>query len=206
MAQTGQPYAFTGDDPLNTSDPSGLMPVCGGCAPGANNTRHITVASAPKKRTRCICSSPIGLTAAAIGPPASWRYAQKTFSPTFSNSTETLPAVRGKSVADVAEELQNGDLWAGDLPVQVGVIDNHTLILNTRSAQALTQAGIPRSDWYINDVSNVPDAMDRLETQLSNNGLSPEGFIGEPVTIEEPGVSFWGLFEDAFGEGGDTDG
>jgi RHS repeat-associated protein len=30
VAETGQPYAFTGDDPLNATDPDGMMGTCGG--------------------------------------------------------------------------------------------------------------------------------------------------------------------------------
>jgi RHS repeat-associated protein len=30
VAETGQPYAFTGDDPVNETDPLGLMGTCGG--------------------------------------------------------------------------------------------------------------------------------------------------------------------------------
>ena len=32
MAQTGQPYAYTGDDPVNNSDPTGMI-TCGGWIP-----------------------------------------------------------------------------------------------------------------------------------------------------------------------------
>ena len=50
----------------------------------------------------------------------------------------------GQSVEDVAGALRSGALNPSDVPIQYIVRDGNTLILNTRSAQALEQAGIPR--------------------------------------------------------------
>jgi hypothetical protein len=36
VAETGQPYAFTGDDPLNATDPTGTKEVCGDLCGGGN--------------------------------------------------------------------------------------------------------------------------------------------------------------------------
>ena len=40
-----------------------------------------------------------------------------------------------------------GKVNVADLPVEYIVRDRNILILNTRTSQALTQAGIPRSQW-----------------------------------------------------------
>ncbi len=46
VAETGQPYAFTGDDPLNRTDPLGLIYTCGGqsgdCAGGPSTGPELT--------------------------------------------------------------------------------------------------------------------------------------------------------------------
>jgi hypothetical protein len=43
VAETGQPYAFTGDDPLNETDPLGLMVTCGGGCSGDPGNYQSTV-------------------------------------------------------------------------------------------------------------------------------------------------------------------
>jgi filamentous hemagglutinin len=68
-------------------------------------------------------------------------FAQKTFSETFSADG----TFAGQTVSDVATSLRAGELTPADVPVQYIVRDGDTLILNTRSEQALEQAGIPRS-------------------------------------------------------------
>lgn len=62
-----------------------------------------------------------------------------------------------------------------DLPVEYIVRDGNTLILNTRTSQALTQAGIPRMQW--NAVNRTGNQMfeELLTGQLNRNGLSSSG-------------------------------
>jgi hypothetical protein len=69
-----------------------------------------------------------------------------------------------------------------DVPIQYMIRDGHTLILNTRSAQALEQAGIPRSQWSAIDMTGVPAAETRLTNQLENNNLTSEG---SPIVVPE---------------------
>lgn len=49
------------------------------------------------------------------------------------------------------------------------------LILNTRSAQALEEAGVPRSQWSVSDMTGDAGAEDRLSGQLTRNGLDSRG-------------------------------
>jgi hypothetical protein len=98
-------------------------------------------------------------------------YAQKTFSNAFSDEG----AFAGKTVPDVADALRSGQLKPGDVPVQYIVRDGNTLILNTRSAQALEQAGIPRSQWNAVNVTGDAAAEGRLTGQLGRNGLTSQG-------------------------------
>jgi hypothetical protein len=99
-------------------------------------------------------------------------FAQKYYTSNFSNEG----TMHGRSIQEVVESLKNGSLKVNDLPIQYAIIDDHVLILNTRSAQALQQAGISRNQWIIENVSNDPEAMTRLFNQLTRNKLSNEGF------------------------------
>jgi hypothetical protein len=81
----------------------------------------------------------------------------------------------GQTITGMANELSSGALAPADVPVQVAVVDGNTLILNTRSALALEEAGIPRAEWTLQNVTGDPEAMQRLENQLANNGLTSAG-------------------------------
>jgi RHS repeat-associated protein len=98
-------------------------------------------------------------------------YAQTTFSQTFSDGG----AFAGKTVDEVAAALRSGDLKPADVPIQYVVKDGNTLILNTPSAQALEQAGIPRSQWNSVNVTGDAAAEARLSGQLQRNNLTSAG-------------------------------
>lgn len=57
----------------------------------------------------------------------------------------------GRTFSDVVGDLRSGVLTPKDIPINVVVRDGNTLILNTRSAMALTRAEIPRSSWNVVD-------------------------------------------------------
>lgn len=98
-------------------------------------------------------------------------FAQTTASSSFSSGG----SFAGQTISDVASELSSGALSPDDVPVQVIVRDGDTLILNTRSALALEQAGIPRSEWVLDNVTGDPAAEARLSGQLARNGLGSGG-------------------------------
>jgi hypothetical protein len=81
----------------------------------------------------------------------------------------------GQTVDGVAAQLQSGSLSPNDVPIQYIVKDGHTLILNTRSAQALEKAGIPRAQWKAVNMTNDRAAQARLAQQLRRNNLTSEG-------------------------------
>jgi hypothetical protein len=99
-------------------------------------------------------------------------FAQKTFSSTFRGGS-----LAGRSISDVADDLSSGALTPKDVPVGMIVRDGDTLILNTRSAQALMQAGIPRAAWSVIDQTGDPFFEELLTGQLTRNGLDSSGFI-----------------------------
>ena len=86
-------------------------------------------------------------------------YAQTTFTNAFSE--EGLLA--GKTVPGVADALRSGQLTPDAVPVQYIVRDGNTLILNTRSAQALEQARIPRSQWNAVNMTGDPTARNAID-------------------------------------------
>jgi hypothetical protein len=106
--------------------------------------------------------------AAENGPLSGASFAQKT----FSQISSADGAIAGRTVSDVAGSLQAGELRAADVPVQFVVRDGSTLNLKTRSAQALEQTGIPRSQSKAIDMTGDAAAEARLTGQLRRNGLT----------------------------------
>jgi hypothetical protein len=106
-------------------------------------------------------------------------YAQKTYGSKFSAEGQKIyTALAGKpinTVDDLANALKNGTIKPSDVPIDYIIRDGNTLILNTRSSQALTQAGIPRSQW--NAINQTGNALfeEMLTNQLSRNGLTSTG-------------------------------
>jgi hypothetical protein len=76
-------------------------------------------------------------------------YAQKDYSPAFGEKGR----LKDWSIKDAAGALRLGVLVPKDVYVDFVVRDGHMLIVNTRSSQALLQAGIPRQDWYMRDMT-----------------------------------------------------
>lgn len=84
-------------------------------------------------------------------------------------------AFAGKSVDDVADALRSGTLRPADVPIDFIVRDGNKLILNTRSAQALELAGIPRAQWNAVDRTGQELFENMLTGQLNRNGLTTAG-------------------------------
>ena len=105
----------------------------------------------------------------AKGVAADAKFAQATFSKMFSKGG----TFAGKSVQDVAGALRSGAMKASDVPINYIVRDGQTIILNTRSAQALEGAGIPRSQWSgVNQTGNKLFE-NLLDGQLGRNPGGP---------------------------------
>jgi len=100
------------------------------------------------------------------------RFAQKSYSETFSKGG----LFGGQTIDDVAGQLESGALSSKDVPINVVVRDGNTLITNTRSAQALTRAGIPRGSWNVVNQTGNPLYANLLSGQLSRNGLTSSGY------------------------------
>ena len=83
----------------------------------------------------------------------------------------------GQTIDDVAGALRSGSLKPSDVPIDFTTRNGNTLILNTRSAQALTRAGIPRSKWNAVNRTGQRDFEGRLNSQLRRNKLTDEGIL-----------------------------
>jgi hypothetical protein len=121
----------------------------------------------------------IGAVAARVGAAADAvdiagaRFAQKSFSETFSKGG----LFAGRSIDEVAEALKSGAMSSKDVPINVVVREGNTLITNTRSAQALTRAGIPRDAWNVINRTGDPLFEKLLTGQLTRNGLTSAGTV-----------------------------
>ena len=114
-----------------------------------------------------------------IGMPDNANYAQKTYSDSFSEiGREKYSELAGgpiNTIDDLVDSINTKKISISELPVEYIERDGHTLILNTRTSQALTQAGIPRSEWStINRTGNsLYESL--LDGQLKRNKLTSEG-------------------------------
>ncbi len=156
------------------SDPYGLSPICIPCIWAGIIDREgfggfIKRVGSTLANAAFVAGilSPIPGDEALLGA----RFAQKTYRETFSAAGRFA----GKSIDDVAGSLRAGKISPDDVPVDYIVRDGNTLILNTRSAQALERAGIPRSQWKGVNRTGVEEFEDRLSDQLRRNKLGSEG-------------------------------
>jgi hypothetical protein len=111
--------------------------------------------------------------AKSVGVLDNAAFAQKTFSQTFSSDGKFA----GQTIDDVARSLRSGVLKPADVPIEYIIRDGNTLMLNTRSAQALQQAGIPRAQWNAVNMTGNAAAEARLTGQLQRNGLDSTGIL-----------------------------
>jgi len=89
----------------------------------------------------------------------------------FSN----IAGSRIQKVDDLANAIKNGIIKPSEIPIDYVVRDGNTLILNTRSSQALIQANIPRNQWNAVNRTGQQLYEDLLTGQLKRNNLSSVG-------------------------------
>jgi RHS repeat-associated protein len=107
-------------------------------------------------------------------------FAQTTFREAFSKEgKEELSKIIGrniKTIDDLADAIRTGHVDPSKIPVNYIVRDGNTLILNTRTSEALRRAGIPRSRWNAVNVTGDEMFEDCLNKQLARNQLTTKGF------------------------------
>jgi len=99
------------------------------------------------------------------------RFTQTTASSAFQEGG----TMSGRTIGGVANDLRNGAMKPGALPVEVIQRGGNTLIVNTRSALALMRGGIARSDWAISDLTGNAAIEAKITERLAYNGLTDEG-------------------------------
>ncbi len=128
----------------------------------------------------------IGKAAAKGGVPATANYAQTYYREAFSaDGVKKLSQIAGQPIGqidDLVRALESGAVKPGQIPVDIITRGKNTLILNTRTSQALERAGIPRSQWNAVDRSGDSLFEGLLDGQLRRNQLSP---AGTPLTFPE---------------------
>lgn len=107
-------------------------------------------------------------------------FAQRTYSNAF--SVEGVQIYTGKvgtainTVDDLTAALKANKITPSQLPIDYIVRDGNKIMLNTRTAQALERAGVPRSQWTGANQTGVQFYEGLLDGQLQRNGLSNSGF------------------------------
>jgi len=118
-------------------------------------------------------------TKAGIGMSEDANYAQKTYGHSFSQEGQKIYSELAgepiKTIDDLVDAIKSGKIDIKDLPVEYINRDGNTFILNTRTSQALTQSGIPRSDWHTIDRTGEKLHETLLDGQLQRNKLTSEG-------------------------------
>ena len=118
-------------------------------------------------------------TKAGIGMSEDANYAQKTYGHSFSQEGQKIYSELAgepiKTIDDLVDSINTKKISISELPVEYIERDGHTLILNTRTSQALTQAGIPRSEWFTIDRTGNSLYESLLDGQLKRNKLTSEG-------------------------------
>jgi hypothetical protein len=135
------------------------------------NVAAMIVPGGGSRTAERIAAEAAGRDAATVDITAA-NFAQKT----FKNGFHTKGPLKGLTIQDVAQKLLTHEWTSANVPVDVIVRDGHTLILNTRSAQALTLAGIPRELWTIIDRTGQSGYENRLNDQLTRNSLDNNGY------------------------------
>jgi hypothetical protein len=113
------------------------------------------------------------------------RYAQTSYSNTFSaEGIRLYSRLAGRPINTIDElvaAIRAGHINPADIPVNyIDRPGGNTLSLNTRTGQALEQAGIPRSQWNAQPQTGSELFERLLSEQLQRNNLTNRG-IANPV-------------------------
>lgn len=98
-------------------------------------------------------------------------FSQTTASPYFRLSSP----FEGQSIQSVAQQLRAGSLAVTEVPVTTINMAGTQLIVDTRSALALMQAGIPQSEWALADATGNIELEGIIAQRLADNGLTAAG-------------------------------
>jgi filamentous hemagglutinin len=77
-----------------------------------------------------------------------------------------------KTVSDLTDALKQGVVNPSQVPLDYVVIDGQKVVSNTRSSTALTNAGIPKNQWYGTDKTGMKAYGDVTFDDLVRNQLN----------------------------------
>jgi filamentous hemagglutinin len=107
------------------------------------------------------------------------RFAQRNYSEKFSEKgAKELTKIVGRpvnTIDDLANAIRGGEVNPSQVPVNTINRGGNTLVLNTRSVQALQRAGVPRSEFNVINRTGQPRFERMLDNQLRRSNLSNEG-------------------------------
>ena len=107
-------------------------------------------------------------------------FAQRNFRESFSEGGVTeFKKITGQTfntINELSDALRSGTVQASRIPVNIIVRNENTLILNTRTVQALERGGIPRSLFNVIDRTGDEFFEKALDVQLKRSNLTSEGF------------------------------
>jgi hypothetical protein len=227
-------YAYSGNDPINNSDPNGhQMGHNGGPPLDPSDMDGDTVPDFidrhPGINDQAVRIQEIspnltdpglrGLAATAAGALimhhaeakalGGMSFAQKDFRGEFSREgkAEWSKVVGSpiRTIDDLSSAITSGKVSVSSIEIHTGTVNGQEYIMNTRSAVALQRAGVPVEDWKIVNKNKDDEAMGRLRDQLQNNGIDPGSSFRNP-TQSDGGSQSAGSRSDSGGAGFDPTG
>lgn len=186
-------YAYVANDPVNKTDPSGLQEIV---SYSSNDPEWLAKYKTQLNETmaRGLRDAEVNawflmanITATVLGGPedvavvkGSALFAQTAYREGFSAAGRAFfqraTGYAVKTIDELAGLIKGGSVKAGQVPIETVTREGQQYILNTRSAQALDRAGVPRSQWKAVDMTGNKNAESRLTDQLKRNDMTaPQG-------------------------------
>lgn len=137
--------------------------------------------------TGAIAGETAGILASLRSSPSStFAFSQTSASATFSGEG----SFAGRSVAGLAADLRSGAISPSQVPVGFVQREGTNLIMNNRSAVALTEAGVSPNQWTLVNQTGQRSFENVLTQRLLKNGLTNQGtnsirFNGCQICIPE---------------------
>jgi len=147
-----------------------------------------------------VVNAALGTTTAIRGLSQAAKFAQQSYNRFFSSTgAEIYSKLAGQSIRtidDLADAIRSGKVNPSDIVVETIQRDGQTLILNTRTAKALEEAGIPRSAISTKDVTGdelkeglLDNQLRRLNKELGRDPSDNTGISETTNVYESPPVA-----------------
>jgi hypothetical protein len=108
------------------------------------------------------------------------KFAQPGYSGNFSAKGD----FKGRPIDDVVADINNRLINPSNVKIHYVIRDGNPFIMNTRSSEALTRAGIPRSQWNGVNETGTRRFEGELNDRMQEHGFTSSG--GFTTVFEEP--------------------